>query len=56
MDRLTDKLLFETYLHALQIECDPRFIDQLLAELKRRNIAISTPQSTTTLTPHQTKE
>jgi hypothetical protein len=56
MDRLTDKLLLETYVNALLVECDDDFIKQLLLELNRRKIAIPAPQTTTTATRFPTKE
>ncbi len=56
MDRLTDKLLLETYVNALKFECDPDFIELLLLELHRRKIAIPVSQTTTRPTPYQKKE
>ena len=56
MDLLSDKLLLETYVDAVQIECDDEFIAQLLLEMHRRQIVIPVSKTKTTATPNRTKE
>lgn len=38
MELLSDELLVETYMAAVQLNLDPDFIQMLIGELKRRQI------------------
>lgn len=40
MDSLSDKHLVEAYIKAKELKLDPRFIELLETELKRRSICI----------------